>query len=267
MEGIRLAKDILRGLSHLHSQNLLHRDIKPANIILHESANNTRAKIGDFGSVAKIPEGDESVNASRHSALYVPPEGWENPSRYYRSSDIYQVGMVLHEMANGPLPYDEPETFLNRDLRKELSNSCMSIYELNPADLSHYVDRGIAWHSRRCSLLEKGPESCYVSKKLKRIIRKAILPDRKKRYQSASEFLSALSDLNLPNWKPNNEPNEQCVASDWQGFDWKISVIDDNPKREYQIYRSRAGVSNYRRFKEKSDDLAAILELVEGFRS
>jgi NIMA (never in mitosis gene a)-related kinase len=40
-----LGRDVVRGLSLLHSKNILHRDIKPANIFLGEG---DVAKIGDF---------------------------------------------------------------------------------------------------------------------------------------------------------------------------------------------------------------------------
>jgi translation initiation factor 2-alpha kinase 4 len=33
----RYFRQILEGLSHMHSRNFIHRDLKPANIFLHEN--------------------------------------------------------------------------------------------------------------------------------------------------------------------------------------------------------------------------------------
>ncbi|TAI61850.1 hypothetical protein CWO89_32910 [Bradyrhizobium sp. Leo170] len=60
--------NILMGLAELHGQRLVHRDIKPANIYLH----NETAIIGDFGSIAKLPEGNDAVVGSKHAVLYLP---------------------------------------------------------------------------------------------------------------------------------------------------------------------------------------------------
>jgi eukaryotic-like serine/threonine-protein kinase len=50
LKALDLVANILKGLSHLHSQQLLHRDIKPSNVYINEVG---EAVIGDFGSVKK----------------------------------------------------------------------------------------------------------------------------------------------------------------------------------------------------------------------
>ena len=102
-EAVRICAGILHGLNHLHAQRMLHRDLKPANVLLAD----TVPKITDFGSVRLLEQEHDFTTASHHSALYVPPEGWEVPSRYFFCSDIYQVGMVLYELVNGSLVYDQ----------------------------------------------------------------------------------------------------------------------------------------------------------------
>src|SRR4029079_394122 len=98
-EAVLLTMEILQGVAHLHRQRLVHRDIKPGNIILQ----NQTPKIADFGSVAKIGVGNDFVRASKHSNLYVPSEGWTRQT-YTFASDLYQVGLVLYQLVNGPLP-------------------------------------------------------------------------------------------------------------------------------------------------------------------
>ncbi len=99
-DAIRITLDILNGVSHFHTNSFVHRDLKPANILLCADGS---AKITDLGSAANLPNANSMVTASRHSALYVPPEGWANPSTFGIRSDLYQVGMVFYELINGPL--------------------------------------------------------------------------------------------------------------------------------------------------------------------
>src|SRR5260370_17570622 len=101
MDSGKVAVGILHGVAQLHSKMLVHRDIKPANVLVTQVGSTLIPKLGDFGSVARLTSSSGYVSASRHSALYVPPEGWANPSVYTTRSDLYQVGIVLHEMVNG----------------------------------------------------------------------------------------------------------------------------------------------------------------------
>ena len=74
------ATDIVRGIlscvgkMHEAPNFLLHRDLKPANILL-DNLNNPI--IADFGSVKRLPQDLDRVVATRHSALYRPPEAYD----------------------------------------------------------------------------------------------------------------------------------------------------------------------------------------------
>jgi serine/threonine protein kinase len=103
MDAVRVTKGIIRGTAELHARNLVHRDLKPANIML--DTERCAPKIGDFGSIAELDENGVSTRTSKRSALYTPPECWDASPRHSRASDLYQIGMVLHELVNGPLPY------------------------------------------------------------------------------------------------------------------------------------------------------------------
>jgi len=62
-EAICFAKQILDGLSHIHSHRIIHRDLKPQNIFL----NGKTCKIGDFGLIKK--------NSSLYNLDGSPKEG------------------------------------------------------------------------------------------------------------------------------------------------------------------------------------------------
>ena len=85
--------DMVLGLYHIHSHNLIHLDIKPANIFI--SNHKERLKIGDFGQA--IYEGDEEFTEG--DARYLAPEVL-NPGIVKKESDIFSLGATILEMAS-----------------------------------------------------------------------------------------------------------------------------------------------------------------------
>jgi len=70
-EAICFGKQILDGLSHIHSHRIIHRDLKPQNIFL----NGKTCKIGDFGLIKKNSS-LYNLDGSPKECLNV--EGWDN---------------------------------------------------------------------------------------------------------------------------------------------------------------------------------------------
>lgn len=104
-EAVRLIIDICHGLAHAHEAGILHRDIKPANILLSDKA---EPKIGDFGLArATTEKGEDEVIYGTPG--YAAPEVVNNPSEVDVQSDIYAVGVMLHELLTSELP-DEKRT-------------------------------------------------------------------------------------------------------------------------------------------------------------
>ncbi|XP_048373602.1 membrane-associated tyrosine- and threonine-specific cdc2-inhibitory kinase [Sphaerodactylus townsendi] len=91
--------DLLQGLQHLHSRNLLHMDVKPANIFL--SSNNV-CKLGDFGLMLELDSGDLN-DAQEGDPRYMAPELLRG--EYTKAADVFSLGMTILEIAcNMELP-------------------------------------------------------------------------------------------------------------------------------------------------------------------
>jgi serine/threonine protein kinase len=95
---IKVSRQIAGACSFYHKKRLVHRDIKPSNILLNEKGH---VKIIDFG-LAKVRDLSSMtrVDQAIGTARYLAPEILLG-HQVDRRSDIYQVGLVLHELLTG----------------------------------------------------------------------------------------------------------------------------------------------------------------------
>jgi serine/threonine protein kinase len=259
-DAISFVMDILLGVGKLHTGGLLHRDLKPANILLMVDNGKTFAKVGDFGSVKRILSPDGTVNSSRHSPVYVPPEGWTTPNAYDTRSDLYQVGLVLHELVNGPLPYDLASQMDKIGRKQMLSQGFTSLQEMDACDACLLVNECIARRAAAQKISMLSPPQPYQSKKLTKIIKKATAPDRSDRYGSAFEFRAILQGLDLPNWKRNPGGYE---ALGWRGKDWRVTEVNNSGISSNQVWKRLSPDKPYRKQGPPHPDFKAAFDLVE----
>ena len=91
-----ICESIVRGLSFLHSNNILHGDLKPENILLYED---NSIKINDF-SVSKIIYKEKiPIHNKIYTKLYRPPE--VDKLEVCLKSDIWALGCTLYEITYG----------------------------------------------------------------------------------------------------------------------------------------------------------------------
>jgi serine/threonine protein kinase len=250
MDAVRIARDVVRGVAELHARNLVHRDLKPANILLDKAR--TIAKIGDFGSIAELDENGVSVRTSKRSALYIPPEGWLSPAQHGRASDLYQVGVVLHELVNGPLPYASHDQLDAEALRQIRTLGGERLTDMDPVEATFIVNAAIERRSRKRTLLSLVPSQPYVPNALTRLIRKATAPKVDNRFQSSTDFLSALERIEAPNWR---REGEGFSAEGWRGCSWTVT----QEKEQFIVQRKKS--ADYRYWK-RSHNLAVVFDAI-----
>ncbi|KAJ2899110.1 mitogen-activated protein kinase [Zalerion maritima] len=104
-------RQILTGLSYLHTRDVIHRDIKGANILVD---NKGMIKISDFGVSKKLEASNilQGANNNRHrpslqgSVFWMAPEVVKQ-SGYSRKADIWSLGCLVVEMMTGTHPFPD----------------------------------------------------------------------------------------------------------------------------------------------------------------
>lgn len=111
-KAVAIACELLRGLEAVHRAGIVHRDLKPGNLVLHRDPSGVeRVKILDFGLAKCVqPSHDDSLtrygelNGPLGSPLYMSPEQ-ASCREVDARSDLYAVGVLLHQMLTGRVPF------------------------------------------------------------------------------------------------------------------------------------------------------------------
>lgn len=93
-------------LAEAHAAGIVHRDIKPANLFLARRADGSAlVKVLDFGIAKTIPTGDATsltlTSTVMGSPLYMSPEQVRSTKHIDARSDIWSLGVMLHELIAG----------------------------------------------------------------------------------------------------------------------------------------------------------------------
>ena len=150
---VRYGMQIAAALVHAHERHVIHRDLKSSNIAVTPDG---RIKVLDFGLARSADELPDESGVTMSMSLtetgavvgtphYLAPEVLRG-SAANEQSDVWALGVVLHEMASGKLPFKGTTSF-------ELASAIM--HEI-PAALPDRVPTWLQGCIRRCLAKEPG---------------------------------------------------------------------------------------------------------------
>ena len=143
-QACRWISAIADALDHAHSSGVIHRDIKPGNILIDA---HDRALLADFG-IAQSSIKTGAFAPSLGTLRYMAPEQLAGQEALPQS-DIYSLGVVLHEVLTGKPPYSSSDP---NSLRRDIASG---------AQISRDIPRHLVPVLRRA--LDKRPEQRFGS--------------------------------------------------------------------------------------------------------
>lgn len=99
------ASEVILGLEHMHSRNVVYRDLKPANILLDE---NGHVRISDLGLACDFSKKKPHASVGTHG--YMAPEVLAKGVAYDSSADWFSFGCMIYKLLKGHSPFRQHKT-------------------------------------------------------------------------------------------------------------------------------------------------------------
>lgn len=143
------AVEIMRAMAYVHSKGIVVCDLKPATILINQYGN---VKLGDFGSAQFLVNLIHNQNQKKKGTpCYMAPELFELGGVYSFASDLWALGCILYELAQGNPPF--VSTSLH-DIASLAKNATTPKVEFFSSDFNDLLEK----------LLAKQPENRIVWK-------------------------------------------------------------------------------------------------------
>jgi serine/threonine protein kinase len=167
-EAVRLMRQALDGLQHLHDRRMVHRDMKPANMMLtpgwekgkSDTTWDATVKILDIGLGRELfdedaPEGQIETQLTQEGSVlgtpdYLAPEQAKDARSADIRADIYSIGCVLYHCLAGRPSF--PETNIMAQMLKHATEPAPPLREFVddlPVGFQQVVDRFLAKTAER----------------------------------------------------------------------------------------------------------------------
>ena len=167
---VALIRRVAAAVAYGHRMGIVHRDLKPGNILVGRDG---EPKVIDFG-VARSTDADLALTTMQTDAgqivgtlRYMSPEQFDpDNARINPPTDVYALGLVLHELLTGDLPYDirgKPIVVAARIIREQepqcVATICRVLRAESGVDASEA--RQLAAVTAKC--LQKRPGDRYAT--------------------------------------------------------------------------------------------------------
>lgn len=167
-EAVHYLLQACEAIAEAHAAGIVHRDLKPANLFRIIRADGTPSiKVLDFG-ISKVSSGTESsmtqTSSMMGSPYYMSPEQMTSAKNVDARTDVWALGVILHELLVGKVPY-EGDT---------IPEICVQVLQNPPPQLR--------------SIRPDAPEG------LETAINTALAKDREERFDDVAAFSAAISD-------------------------------------------------------------------------
>lgn len=163
---------VLNGVKFLHSlpNPVIHNELTIENVMLDMSKGAIVPKIIDFGHARFLNQNNKSYQKEDINPFYLAPESFNGV--FTVQTDLYSVGVMLYHLLFGIPPH-----FID-----------LSPYKRNKADIEEMV---LAERNKPLRILNIGRKE--IDEGLVNIITKALASNVDDRFQSADEFIKALT--------------------------------------------------------------------------
>jgi serine/threonine-protein kinase len=107
-EAMKILLPIVEAVAFAHGKGVVHRDLKPENVFLARSATGIVPKLLDFGISHLKVEGSARMTATGvalGTPAYMSPEQIKGARNVDVRTDIWALGVLMHEVLAGQLPF------------------------------------------------------------------------------------------------------------------------------------------------------------------
>jgi len=193
---------VLLGLEHIHSKNIIYRDIKLENILFDSKGN---CRISDLGLSVKLQKG-ESVRGYAGTPGYTAPEVIKH-QLYDDRADFFSLGVLIYRMMCGKKPFTPPKKRSNqkaRNKKSKINATDLAVLNLDPTFNRKYFDEVTIDLLKK--LLEKNPEKRFGSKNMEAVKQHPF-------FEEINFGLLELGYLNPPFIPTNTMPNVDTLRN------------------------------------------------------